>query len=41
MLIARAPLSGTVARVEFGVADRAEEATEPLALNTESRRQPR
>jgi len=41
MLIARAPLSGTVARVEFGVADRAEEATEPLALNTESRRQSR
>jgi len=41
MLIARAPGSGTVARVEFSVADRSEETTEPLAFNTESRRQPR
>jgi signal transduction histidine kinase len=41
MLIARAPLSGTVARVEFSVADRTEESTEPLAVNTESRRQSR
>ena len=41
MLIARAPLLGTVARVEFSVVERAEEATEPLAINTESRRQSR
>jgi signal transduction histidine kinase len=41
LLIARAPSPGTTARLEFSVADRAEEPMEPVALNAESRRQPR
>lgn len=41
LLIPRSPFSGTVARVEFSVADRSEDTTEPFSVNTEPRRQSR
>jgi len=41
MLLTRAPHAGTIARVEFSMADRSDDTSEPFTANTESRRQGR
>lgn len=41
MLLTRSPHRGTVARVEFSVGERSDDASESFTVNSESRRQPR